>query len=954
RNRIIEESLKERRRILKEVFPGQSDRAIQEALSGKTGHLIPSQQSAVETIKILDEAVNRLTNHITDGVETKQSYKEAANGQLELFRTETNDQAAYLKEQGFRSAQEATEAEHSLTNEETAKINEYHKKLFGDNTAALNHSLARIFINRETGEQALGQYYKGVIDIVAGKADRTNTYFHEAFHAYFNLFLTRQEKAAILTEISLRTNITDIRELEEIAANGFMAWTANKRQGISGKLKELFERLIQLFDRFIGQRDNMAQLYMNIWTGKRPQTKGTDILSLPTEAFRPAWQGSPHRDIEKEGFKNEAIGSGEGKQAFGWGHYFSGLRGIGEYYRKALTRTKAIRTRTWSSDEMTKYPILTTSRLSRGYVLEGLVKSSKKEFIEGQITMTDKNNKKSEQLLSELIDFVNNVEDKEIRSLKGQLYEVEIPKSEDFLQWDGTFIEQSEKVKEAINQMMQAEGTQEIAQQFIDGEIKDGGDFYEQLKFAALESFLEMETSENVEDNRAQAVSLELLHYGIKGNEYPAGTISGTETDARNFVVFDPELITDIKPHYREEKITEAEKALNDEYKKKIDKIEKGEKFYHKPLEVGRLPQLYRELISKDTYLTISQETIDKINNDKHFIKLADVKNILDYLDKPVAVFGTMTSDNPNALVVLTEIEEATTFEYEKGKPKEIKRPAVAILAPSKKDSSKFEIVKIVSVYGFDKGEVSEYFKNAERLFVDKEKALDIIRKYELHDIATATLTKGNIKGESNILNPQEKSNSKKFRSENAPASRELTTREVALRLDSDAETLARLDSVISDINSESAEMFDALKKGTTIGLRARTFAGAAGRVKAFLEDKTFTIDVNGNTVITGEGLKPILDEAAKFFNKPAETMVKDLNDYMIAQRIDDLDNNKVYVGDNFRAKYMSRLMEILGQYDRGHLDRFAQRVYAYQKRLLDLLKDNGLMSDSWHKKSLN
>jgi hypothetical protein len=45
--------------------------------------------------------------------------------------------------------------------------------------------------------------------------------------------------------------------------------------------------------------------------------------------------------------------------------------------------------------------------------------------------------------------------------------------------------------------------------------------------------------------------------------------------------------------------------------------------------------------------------------------------------------------------------------------------------------------------------------------------------------------------------------------------------------------------------------------------------------------------------------------------------------------------------------------MEILGQYDRGHLDRFAQRVYAYQKRLLDLLKDSGLMSDSWHKKSL-
>lgn len=50
-----------------------------------------------------------------------------------------------------------------------------------------------------------------------------------------------------------------------------------------------------------------------------------------------AWHGSPH-SFKK--FTTEAIGTGEGAQAFGWGLYFTDLKGIAKKYAKALSSIK--------------------------------------------------------------------------------------------------------------------------------------------------------------------------------------------------------------------------------------------------------------------------------------------------------------------------------------------------------------------------------------------------------------------------------------------------------------------------------------------------------------------------------------------------------------------------------------------------------------------------------------
>ena len=55
-------------------------------------------------------------------------------------------------------------------------------------------------------------------------------------------------------------------------------------------------------------------------------------------SFGPVWHGTPHTFQPEEGFplgrfKNEAIGTGEGAQAYGHGHYVAGSQGVASSYR---------------------------------------------------------------------------------------------------------------------------------------------------------------------------------------------------------------------------------------------------------------------------------------------------------------------------------------------------------------------------------------------------------------------------------------------------------------------------------------------------------------------------------------------------------------------------------------------------------------------------------------------
>jgi hypothetical protein len=135
----------------------------------------------------------------------------------------------------------------------------------------------------------------------------------------------------------------------------------------------------------------------------------------------------------------------------------------------------------------------------------------------------------------------------------------------------------------------------------------------------------------------------------------------------------------------------------------------------------------------------------------------------------------------------------------------------------------------------------------------------------------------------------------------------------------------------------------------TTVGTKARVLAGIDGRVKTMIDSNTFIIDKDGNIQITGEGLKPIIQDALKMTRvKDPREMQKDLNDYMIAVRYkDDLQKRgDVYVSKEQLEWADDTLKELENKYgDFEKLKQIAKRIYTFQYRVLYQYVNEGILS---------
>lgn len=146
------------------------------------------------------------------------------------------------------------------------------------------------------------------------------------------------------------------------------------------------------------------------------------------------------------------------------------------------------------------------------------------------------------------------------------------------------------------------------------------------------------------------------------------------------------------------------------------------------------------------------------------------------------------------------------------------------------------------------------------------------------------------------------------------------------------------------------------IEAGKDASIRARQYLGIAGKVKSVLMDKTFRIKDDGNIEVTGEGLKPILDDfdtELKVSEKSAGVRKQDLNSYLIARRtIEDLQRPAEPGGANITtpqqvAEAQATLAKLNAKYgaDIQSLEKAADRLYAYQKRVLHLLVESGNLS---------
>ncbi len=240
------------------------------------------------------------------------------------------------------------------------------------------------------------------------------------------------------------------------------------------------------------------------------------------------YHGSPY-SFDK--FTTSKMGTGEGAQAFGWGLYFTDVKGIAEGYANALAKAK------FDSKSFGKENEGIANRAILNIESAGSVDKAI-NFIEGLINKNPKGDNSKSQ---EIIDFLKENKDKfkvEKNLYKVSLHEGKTPSQYDWLVWDKHATKA--QIEKVINVLRNAEDLSQRGRDLLrelTTPILRMNNYYGKDLYYAL--------SDAMGQKKA---SLELLKQGIDGVKYPAESIArGTNSDnARgfNYVVFDENAIT--------------------------------------------------------------------------------------------------------------------------------------------------------------------------------------------------------------------------------------------------------------------------------------------------------------------------------------------------------------------------------------------------------------------------
>ena len=279
-------------------------------------------------------------------------------------------------------------------------------------------------------------------------------------------------------------------------------------------------------------------------------------VQQPTQSaeakFHKAFHGSSH-DHDK--FDSSKIGTGEGAQAYGYGHYFAESKDVAEYYKDNLSRLD------YNPDSIPmaggKTLIDMDNDLSnqvRG-VKDPTSIYEKKEMLEqvmlrvlpDAVISQAREEGASESSISW---FKSNVA-KYIKDKVGRVYEVELaPEQEDYLLWDKPLSEQSDKVKRLLQNELRKHITIRSTQNNFTDVMYDGeelGSFKDHkvpnvvqnvvnhIPFSG-EDLYKGYTEKQGSDKKAS----DYLHsLGIRGIKYLDGSSRDKGEGAYNYVIFD-------------------------------------------------------------------------------------------------------------------------------------------------------------------------------------------------------------------------------------------------------------------------------------------------------------------------------------------------------------------------------------------------------------------------------
>ena len=401
--------------------------------------------------------------------------------------------------------------------------------------------------------------------------------------------------------------------------------------------------------------------------------------------FQPAWHGSPYT-FDK--FTTDAIGSGEGAQAHGWGLYFAADKEVSEVYKNLQAKTYTFGDKRYHGSGWTFYdeqnnPIPSESpldlilRYTKMYSSsdnvskktairyfereikeheESLqhyqdIKAGKIEGSEGDRMYLDENIDYCERTIRGCHGAIKLVAEKELPANNSRLYEADIPESDVMLDEQKLYSKQPEKVKENLSRAIK-ELNKERKEKGL-APIRPGNASGRNLYKALSEAL-----------GGDKEASLFLNEHGIKGITYEGGR------DGRCFVVFDDKAVSILNTYNQEINASAAEARLAEDEKQWASVIDQIETTPDKMVRVMQTP-LSMQLVNVAA-LPVYMDTfkIKRIMHEHPEITTDVLKQIPRALTDPIMILNSDTvSGRMVAILELkgtNDVNVVVPFELEK------------------------------------------------------------------------------------------------------------------------------------------------------------------------------------------------------------------------------------------------------------------------------------------------
>jgi hypothetical protein len=214
---------------------------------------------------ITDEALYRELSVAEEEALKSQRYIKGEDGKFKGSRSIENEILDYIDDkttERFRTSDRIKDDFEKIgikiTDAQEKKIIALNKKFFGD-------SDIRITMQMLANNKALGSYYNNMIKILSGQVNAKDTFYHEAVHKYIDTFLTTEEQIELFKAGIEKYGTENLAQVEEKLAEDFIAY-AKSREGITGKIKLLFDKLLSRVQSYLGNKKVVDDMYAEIIT----------------------------------------------------------------------------------------------------------------------------------------------------------------------------------------------------------------------------------------------------------------------------------------------------------------------------------------------------------------------------------------------------------------------------------------------------------------------------------------------------------------------------------------------------------------------------------------------------------------------------------------------------------------------------------------------------------------